>query len=96
MKHSENNSGGSTGRPTIAPRALETQTEEIPVPDVDQHRMGENIPTDETLNVLTLQRCFKHGRFKDHVIWEDEADKVVIAGHVGGRRRVDVRHADRI
>lgn len=76
--------------------ASETQTEEIPVSDVDQHRMGEDTTTDETLDMLALQRRLKHCCFKDYVIRENEADKTFIAGDIRRRRRIDVCHADRI
>ncbi len=75
--------------------ALKTQTKNVCVTDIDEDTVAQNIPADETLNVLSLQRRFNDCSLEKDVVRKNEPDRIFVAGNVVGGRRMDVCNPDR-
>jgi len=58
--------------------------------------MGQDISTDETLDVLTLKGRFNNGGFEQDVVRKDKPYKIFMAGNVSRGRGSDVRNTNRV
>ena len=77
------------------PLSLEAQAEQVAVSDVDQNSLGEDIPTDEALDVLALKRGFDDCAFPQDIVRKNKPNQIFIARNIGGRWGSDVAHANR-
>jgi hypothetical protein len=76
---------------------LERKREGVVVAGVDEDSVLQNIPTDETLYVLPMERRADSDSLNDHVVpGHDQPDKVLVTRHAGGRWRVDIADTDRL
>lgn len=65
---------------------LEAQCEALIVAHVHEDAVFQNVAADQSLNRLTLQRCFDHGRLVNEALRQQQPHEVLVA-KVGLRRR---------
>ncbi len=62
----------------------EAEAEQIPVADVDEDCVRQDVASNEALDVLTFERRLKNRRFENNVVWENEPHKILVTGDIRG------------
>jgi len=63
-------------------KELEAQTELIDISRIYQYTMSKDIPANQALYMLALERCLYCYRFNDHIAGEDKTHDVLITGDI--------------
>jgi hypothetical protein len=75
----------------------EAQAEEITVADIDEHPVRKDIPTDQAMIVLALERGFDNRDSLDqNLARKKQAHGVFKAGDIYGRGRINACHSNGI
>src|SRR6266542_4060452 len=67
---------------------LEAEAESVGVADIDQYSMLKHVPSNQTLDMLVLERGGDSGGFDDHIVRQDEPKQIDRAQKISRRWRV--------
>src|SRR6266498_766990 len=67
---------------------LEAEAERVGVADIDQYSMLKHVPSNQTLDMLVLERGGDSGGFDDHIVRQDEPKQIDRAQKISRRWRV--------